>query len=633
MLNNFETQRYIQSIAKRADLRVQWIGVNGTPVTDGKTIYLPKMSGKKDTEKDWNTLKYNATHEVDHVLYSDFELLDKTGLETSKSFLGYLWGMLEDNRIEFLGTSEYEGDRLIANDLLPNELVELAKRVSTGSAPQEVKDDVLPWIAYAARVFSDYYPNCYAVQSQLDEMCTTPKSKATLDKLVKGDYHKEQQRARQIEDRKEGSLATLNLAKRIYKEVYGKDPEEEQKRCQDGRDKGKGKGKGDGEGKEKGKPSDADKRGQSEGEGEGEGDPQQGEGSDGTGVPDKSGKGEGGKGEVRGKIDTDAPEGDTRDVEATVEYDYSKVARDPHTKDRRNPTKPMHIDYSKHVPRADYIPATMEEFTVHDYSRRDCPTRQYGFSEHLSNIQHTVSRTSPAFAHKVRSILQIRDRDRYRYGEQSGRLHQGSLHRIMVKDHPQYSSRVFKKKEVNNVLDASVTLLVDQSGSMSGDKFYHAAAAAIMLNDTIGNTLHIPCEVLSFTDNTQVEMYIHRTFADKRKSSEDLIRTFASSASNMAGNSDGDSIMFAFDRLVAQQTKRKLLIVFSDGSPSGGRPGDIAWYTKHVIEKIEQQSPVNIVGVGLRDRNVTRFYKEHYVINDVSHLEEVLLSLVEKKLK
>jgi cobalamin biosynthesis protein CobT len=101
----------------------------------------------------------------------------------------------------------------------------------------------------------------------------------------------------------------------------------------------------------------------------------------------------------------------------------------------------------------------------------------------------------------------------------------------------------------------------------------------------------------------------------------------------MASNPDGDAIMWVFDRLMKRPEKRKLIIVCSDGAPSGGGRGDEYSYTRKVVKAIEQESPVDIVGIGIMDTNVARIYKENYTIDKASELERALLSVIENKLK
>lgn len=576
MLNMLEMERYVAASAKRADLKVVWHD-NEVASTDGTKINLPRMN-EHTTLNDYKKLVHYVTHEVDHVLYSDFKLLQETNVHAQNSLMGAIWNLLEDHRIEYLGDSQFEGDRRINDEMEAASLKPIADKMKAASEHETVQQ-IAPLLRWNADVKADFHPSLFGLQQDLTDAVPAA-SQPLLNKLMTGDYGDALRNARQIEDKVQGTAATYALAKRIFKEVFGQDPEEEEKRCKEEKKKEKQKQKGQGEG----------------------------------GKQDKEGDGK--KEKKKGKPN------------------YVMYLDDDHAYKAGNPQRDLHLDYSKYQHTNQYKPATAADYKVHDHTQE--PLRPETSRE--NGITRALKHTSPQFAARVRTILQIRSRDRYQYGTKKGKLHNSALHRIMVPDAPGYSDHLFKRKIETNILNSAVSLVIDQSGSMSGDKYSHAAAAAVMLSDTIGNVLHIPVEVVSFTDwglatsGNLCHMHIHRKFDDKRVAQDVLVKRMATSAREMSGNADGDAIMWAFDRLIKRKEPRKLMVVFSDGSPAGGGRGDINWYTKHVVQNIEKKSPVQIYGIGICDNSVKYFYKDHKVINDASELERTLLSLIESKL-
>lgn len=631
MLNPLEMERFIAATAKRADLTVEWHpGV--MPYTTKDKMVLPTITAGMSVPE-YRMLRKSVTHEVNHQRYSNLNLWEETGASADKSLLGAIWNLAEDQRIDHLGALDYEGDRL--NDdgvhgVLLEDIVKNVRRM--GTTPNKEVDAILPLLGMNEALYKDFYPSAHLAHEEMERLIADrPAAKAIYDKLMAGDYTDVLRNARQ-DPTKKGTSSTLELAKRIFKEVYGLDPEKELERL---KEKGKGpKGEGEEEGEE--------------GEGEGEDQPGEeggeGEGNDGEGEGD--GKGEGEKdGESKGdKAKAGKPKGKGSEKgEGLTKVDWSPYMSDPHegvNKSKRG----LHINYPPdgETGTGTYIPAVDKDYQVVDLTKRSMSTSDGEGYRH--SIQNALSNTSSGFAHKVRTILQIRARDHYQYGLKRGKLNGGSLYRVTMADAPGFNERVFKRKEVNNVLDAAVSVLVDGSGSMSGKKYEHAAATGVMLNDTIANALHIPTEVVSFSTPSSYHsggwsrgrgcaMYIHRTYNDKLVSRDNIINRFAYAGSFMSGNPDGDAIMWMFDRLMKRKEKRKLLIVCSDGSPAGGGCGDDMWYAQKVVRSIEVESPVSIVGIGIMDRNVARIYKEHYVIKAADELERALLSVIENKLK
>jgi cobaltochelatase CobT len=244
-----------------------------------------------------------------------------------------------------------------------------------------------------------------------------------------------------------------------------------------------------------------------------------------------------------------------------------------------------------------------------------------------------------AFANKLRRYLQVISKAKHQYGQKDGRLVNSSLHRVAV-NIPGYSERVFKKTVKSNTLDISIGLLIDMSGSMSGTKFAHACKAAGLMQHALGNVLKLPVEVTGFSTYASSggdlpQHFVFRKFQDQHLADHELMERLSEGAVKaMRNNLDGDALLWAYNRIKVQPTKRKLLVVFSDGSPAahavGG--GSIVEHLHLVAKAIEKEKKVDLIGVGILDDNVERFYKQHIVIRKVAELEVKLLELLRRKI-
>lgn len=240
-----------------------------------------------------------------------------------------------------------------------------------------------------------------------------------------------------------------------------------------------------------------------------------------------------------------------------------------------------------------------------------------------------------AFANKLRMYLQIISRDKVRYALKTGSLHNSGLHRVPL-NIPGYSERVFKKVKKNKTLDVAVSLLIDLSGSMSGSKYKHACIAANLMQHALGNVLHVPVEVLGFSTEYSSEECIEvpqhvifREFKDRTVSTQDMERYFDQAyRDTMMNNLDGEAVVWAHDRLKVRDEPRKLLVVFSDGSPCAHHSGDLDWHLKSVVKAIHKQGKVEVVGVGLSSPSVTRYYPNNIVIDYPEEIEVKLLNLL-----
>jgi cobaltochelatase CobT len=603
-LNQFEFQRYIAASANRANLCVKW--KNGAvPSTNGKEIILPTLD-KDATEAAYRELIHYVNHEVDHILYTDSAGMSKTGISANTSLLGAIWNVLEDVRIEWLGGQDYEGDRRTADAVFPNLMRGPIEGMKTRNPKNEkLTDDVGPLLAAFCTAQEDNYASATAIIPDV-EAALTPTAHKRWDKMKKANYLDELARIKHITDPVAGSRACLDLAKRIFKDIYEQDPEKEIERLAE-------QAKNDKSRKWQGESSPT---------------PDKGAGKGKEGDKAAEGKGEGGK--------LEGGEGTERKEHQTV--DYSGVLPNQHGNSKHG----QHLDYSKYSGTENIKPATKDEMTVVDFEKQTTTShtmkRAISFTkrpEDYAPMCRTIlaENSKQAFAARVRTRLQIRSKDRFEYGTRTGKISAANLYRGALDKCPGLNERVFKRRIVNDTLDTCVTWLIDSSGSMGGSKYTNAAAATALVNEAIGNVLGVPLEILGFTDFAQDDIctFVHRSHATPRLSQEELLRRLDVAGQYLSNNADGDSIWWAFDRIRQRREKRKLMIVASDGSPASSREGIVPW-TKEVVSTIEK-SGIQIVGIGLQDNNVSRFYKEHYVIKNASELDVALLTLIDKKLR
>ena len=84
----------------------------------------------------------------------------------------------------------------------------------------------------------------------------------------------------------------------------------------------------------------------------------------------------------------------------------------------------------------------------------------------------------------------------------------------------------------------------------------------------------------------------------------------------LAENCDGDSVVIAYNRLMARKEKRKILFVLSDGAVANlGNCALGREYLKHVCKTIENSGDVELVGIGLYDSSIKKYYKNSIIVN------------------
>ena len=227
-------------------------------------------------------------------------------------------------------------------------------------------------------------------------------------------------------------------------------------------------------------------------------------------------------------------------------------------------------------------------------------------------------------------------------GHKRGRLHGPSLWRVSQND-----PRVFTQKQVHRSKDTAVTLLVDNSGSMKGNKMTTAMISAYALSATL-NRVKIVHEMIGFTtggfgysrnspalkavqeeyamskkriDYDRVEplvMPIYKSFEERLDAIVKARIAYAKNAQQgLWGNIDGESLMIAASRLALRPESRKVIMVLSDGQPAGGRKSGP--HLKGVARHLDENG-FEVVGIGIQTNAVEKYYENHVVLNNLNDL-------------
>jgi hypothetical protein len=257
-------------------------------------------------------------------------------------------------------------------------------------------------------------------------------------------------------------------------------------------------------------------------------------------------------------------------------------------------------------------------------------------TEGASKYQNIVSRLNiKSISKNVQKFFKVMARDSYQYGLRRGKIHGKNLHRLYTPV-DESDPRIFKQKVTHRLkTDTAVSILMDCSGSMDWDNKYEIAAASVVMISKTLTDLRIPHEILGFTEPfRKLHIYAFKLF-DENIKEDKLIGRLASSDVETVYTPDAEALVVAASRLFERTETNKLQIVLSDGQPEGwatdnGNDGE--WYLKKVCEMIENSGAIDLVGIGICDSSVKKFYKNNVVINRPDDLEEVLIEALKKTL-
>ena len=264
--------------------------------------------------------------------------------------------------------------------------------------------------------------------------------------------------------------------------------------------------------------------------------------------------------------------------------------------------------------------------------------------QQLTVLSSVVAR----LANKLQRRLMAQQTRSWAFDLEEGVLDTARLTRIITDPTSPLS---FKAESESPFRDTVVTLLLDNSGSMRGRPIMVAAVCADILARTL-ERCGVKVEILGFTTrawkggqsreawitagkpampgrlNDLRHIIYKAADAPWRRAKKNLGLMMREGL--LKENIDGEALTWAHERLIARPEQRRILMVISDGSPvdDSTQSANVALYLdKHlrqVIERIETQSPVELIAIGI-GHDVTRWYRRAVTIVDVEQLAGVMI--------
>ena len=277
---------------------------------------------------------------------------------------------------------------------------------------------------------------------------------------------------------------------------------------------------------------------------------------------------------------------------------------------------------------------------AHDLCDEEELTRLRAYLDaQLKGLQGIVTR----LANRLQRRLMAQQNRSWDFDQEEGMLDAARLARVVVSPGSSLSYKIERDVEFK---DTVVTMLIDNSGSMRGRPISIAAISADVLARTL-ERCGVKVEILGFTTRAWKGGQSREAWLANGKPQypgrlNDLRHIIYKKADEpwrrarknlglmmreglLKENIDGEALLWAHSRLLARQEDRRILMVISDGAPvddstlSVNSAGYLEAHLRRVIGWIEQQSPVQLVAIGI-GHDVTRYYRRAVTIMDVEQL-------------
>jgi cobaltochelatase CobT len=220
------------------------------------------------------------------------------------------------------------------------------------------------------------------------------------------------------------------------------------------------------------------------------------------------------------------------------------------------------------------------------------------------------------------------------------------------------SDRILRACSAQDLADTVVTLLLDHSGSMRGEKILHVGSAVDRIQRLLTG-LGIKVEVLGFTTSTwhggksrfewirrgrpadpgrlcDLLHIVHRDGDDARPLADDELRRMLR-PDLLKENVDGEALTWAARRIRQRPERRRILVVISDGASvddatlAVNPPDYLVKHLEQVIADIIASDDIVFTAVGVGD-DIWPFYPYGAKAEDPARLTGEMLGLLERLL-
>ncbi len=281
-----------------------------------------------------------------------------------------------------------------------------------------------------------------------------------------------------------------------------------------------------------------------------------------------------------------------------------------------------------------------EEVNAEDLCDPDELTRlRQQLDQQLQHLQGVISK----LANRLQRRLLAQQTRAWEFDLDEGLLDAGRLSRVVVNPVQALS---YKRELEMEFRDTTVTLLIDNSGSMRG----RPITVAAMCGDILARTLErcaVKVEVVGFTTRAwkggqSREKWVQDGKPRNPGRLNDLRHIIYKAADApwrrarknlglmlreglLKENIDGEALLWAYRRLVVRPEHRRILMVISDGAPVDDstlsvNPGNyLEKHLREVIREIEGREQVELIAIGI-GHDVTRYYRRAVTIVDAEEL-------------
>lgn len=201
-----------------------------------------------------------------------------------------------------------------------------------------------------------------------------------------------------------------------------------------------------------------------------------------------------------------------------------------------------------------------------------------------------------------------------------GKLDKKNLWKYKTDPHIFYNNN-YKLKE----MDLAFGCILDESGSMYGEKIKNGRIVMIMLHEVL-NSLGINHSIIGHTSHDMYQTKIYKYFQFKEEGHYSLNKPYGLvKADNRSGNCDSGALFYMQSVMKQVRNKDKIVIIFSDGQPTECTDLDLI----NQVNNMEKNG-IHVIGVGINFDSIKEYYPDNANGKNLKEMVDIVVSILKR---
>ena len=174
-------------------------------------------------------------------------------------------------------------------------------------------------------------------------------------------------------------------------------------------------------------------------------------------------------------------------------------------------------------------------------------------------------------------------------------------------------------------MDLAFGCILDESGSMHGEKIINGRIAMIMLHEVL-SSLGINHSIIGHTSDGHHHCEINKYFQFQEEKKHSVAKPYAlANIQAKWGNCDSGALYYMEKCLNKVKNKDKIVLIFSDGEPTECTDMEL----KQQVSSMEAKG-IHVIGIGINFNKIVQYYPDNANGKNLTEMVNIIVNILKR---